>query len=250
MIPKTIHYCWFSGDDKPDLVKRCIDSWHKYLPDYKIKCWDGKSFDFNSVDYVSEAMDIKAYAHASDYVRLYALYTEGGIYLDSDVEVFRSFDDLLENRFFSGIEQFPVFYSKHKISGICNHVQAAIMGSEPGHPFLKDCIEMYHTLHFKKTDGTYDYSEIPERISTIMERYGFKRENVLQQLNDGISILPNTLIANNINGIVPEGCYAIHWGVKSWGNDKRGKIHRFCWNHDLMNLYHWVESILAKYRQN
>ena len=83
-----------------------------------------------------------------------------------------------------------------------------------------------------------------------MERYGFKRENVLQQLNDGISILPNTLIANNINGIIPEGCYAIHWGVKSWGNDKRGKIHRFCWNHDLMNLYHWVESILAKYRQN
>lgn len=250
MIPKTIHYCWFSGDEKPDLVKRCIDSWKKYLPDYEIKCWDGNSFDFNSVDYVREAMEIKAYAHASDYVRLYALYTEGGIYLDSDVEVFRSFNDLLENRFFSGVEQFPVYYSKHKISGICNHVQAAIMGSESGHPFLKDCLDMYHTLHFKKADGTYDFSEIPERISTIMERYNFKRENVFQQLKDGIIILPNTLIANNINSIIPNGCYAIHWGVKSWGNDKRGKFYRFCWNHDLMNLYHWIESIIAKYRQN
>ena len=103
MIPKTIHYCWFSGDEKPDLVKRCIESWHKHLPNYNIKCWDGKSFDFDSVDYVREAMGIKAYAHASDYVRLYALYTEGGIYLDSDVEVFRSFDELLDNRFFSGV---------------------------------------------------------------------------------------------------------------------------------------------------
>ena len=246
MIPKTIHYCWFSGDEKPDLVKRCIESWHKYLPDYNIKCWDGNSFDFNSVEYVREAMEIKAYAHASDYVRLYALYTEGGIYLDSDVEVFRSFDELLYNQFFSGVEQFPIYYSRNKISRMCNHIQAAIMGSEKSHPYLKDCLDKYHTLHFKIAEGQYDYSEIPERITEIMESYGFKRENVFQKLKNGITIYPNTLIANNVDKIVPNGCYAFHWGVKSWGNDKRGKLYNFCWNHDLMSFYHWLESLRKK----
>lgn len=246
MIPKTIHYCWFSGDEKPDLVKRCIESWHKYLPNYEIKCWNGNSFDFESVDYVREAMEIKAYAHASDYVRLYALYTEGGIYLDSDVEVFRSFDELLGNRFFSGIEQFPIYYSRHKISGMCNHIQAAIMGSEKGHPYLKDCLDKYNTLHFKISEGQYDYSEIPERITELMESYGFIRENTFQKLQEGITIYPNTLIANNVDKSVPDGCYAFHWGVKSWGNDKRGKLYNFCWNHDLMGLYHRLESLRKK----
>ena len=246
MIPQTIHYCWFSGDEKPELVKRCIDSWHRFLPDYEIKCWDGNSFDFDSVDYVREAMEVKAYAHASDYVRLYALYTEGGIYLDSDVEVFRSFNELLDNRFFTGVEQFPIHYSRHKVSRICNHIQAAIMGSEKGHPYIKDCLNMYNTLHFKKADSQYDYSEIPERITEIMESYGFKRENILQKLQEGITVYPNTLIANNVDKIVPEGCYAFHWGVKSWGNDKRGRLFHFCWNHDMMGLYHWIENKVSE----
>ncbi len=246
MIPPIIHYCWFSNDEKPELVKRCIESWHKILPNYKIKCWDSKSFDFDSVDYVREAMETKAYAHASDYVRLYALYTEGGIYLDSDVEVFKKFDNLLENRFFSGIEQFPIYYSKHKVSQ-CTHLQAAIMGSEKNHPFIKKCIDYYNTLHFKKADGVYDYSEIPERITKILELYGFERKNCLQKLTDGITIYPNNIIASNEKKYVPDGCIAFHWGVKSWGiNQNRGKLYQFCWDHDLMKIYHHLEKI-AKY---
>lgn len=187
-------------------------------------------------------MEIKAYAHVSDYVRLYALYTEGGIYLDSDVEVFRSFDELLQDRFFSGIEQFPIYYSKHKVSRMCNHVQAAIMGSEPGHTYMKECLDKYHTMHFKMDDGKYDYSEIPERITEVLEKYGFIRENKMQYLREGIVIYPNTIIANNVDKVVPKGCYAFHWGVKSWGNDKRGRFYQFCWNHDMMDFYHWLEK--------
>lgn len=194
------------------------------------------------MDYVREAMEIKAYAHVSDYVRLYALYTEGGIYLDSDVEVFRSFDELLQDRFFSGIEQFPIYYSKHKVSRMCNHVQAAIMGSEPGHTYMKECLDKYHTMHFKMDDGKYDYSEIPERITEVLEKYGFIRENKMQYLREGIVIYPNTIIANNVDKVVPKGCYAFHWGVKSWGNDKRGRFYQFCWNHDMMDFYHWLEK--------
>ena len=249
MIPKTIHYCWFSNDEKPDLVKRCIESWHKFLPDYQIKCWDGNSFDFDSIDYVREAMEVKAYAHVSDYVRLYALYTEGGIYLDSDVEVFRSFDNLMDNRFFSGIEQFPIYYSKHIISQICTHLQAAIMGSEKAHPFVKDCMDNYKTLHFKQSDGKYDYSEIPERITVILESYGFKRENCIQHLSDGITVYPNDIIACNEEKAVPDGCIAFHWGIKSWGDNRnRGKLYQFCWNYDLMRLYYRIEKISKKVR--
>ena len=108
MIPKTIHYCWFSGDPYPDLVKRCIRSWKRSLPDYKLRLWDVKSFDFDSVPFVKEAMAEKKYAFAADYIRLYALYTEGGIYLDSDVEVFKSFNSFLNNSFFTGTEPYII----------------------------------------------------------------------------------------------------------------------------------------------
>ena len=92
MIPKKIHYCWFSGDKKPVSIERCIESWKRVMPDYEIKEWDGNSFDFDSVLFVKQAIEARKWAFASDYVRLYALHTEGGIYLDSDVEVFKRFD--------------------------------------------------------------------------------------------------------------------------------------------------------------
>lgn len=216
------------------------------MPDYKIRCWDGNSFDWDSIPYVKEAMEAKKYAHASDYVRLFALYTEGGIYLDTDVEVFKSFDDLLDNRFFSGVEQFPIMISKHKSSGICNHVQAAIMASEPGHPYLKDCLNLYGNIHFKQPDGHYDMLEIPRRITNILHNYGFVEENKTQHLREGITIYNNSIIANNVNKEVPRDCYAFHWGVKSWGTDKRGKIYQFCWNHDLMKLYRLIELLCKR----
>lgn len=246
MIPKVIHYCWFSDEEKPELVKRCLDSWSKYMPDYTIRCWDGNSFDWDSVPYVREAMAAKVYSHASDYVRLYALYTEGGIYLDSDVEVFRSFDDLLNDRFFSGIEQFPFLISKHKVSSMCNQVQAAIMGSEASHPYLKECLDLYKNLHFDLGDGKYDFLEIPPRITKILLGYGFVEENITQKLREGITIYNNKIIANDVDKVVPKDCYAFHWGVKSWGTEHRGKLFHFCWNHDLMGIYHFLEKI----RQN
>ncbi len=248
MIPKIIHYCWFSGDAKPANIQRCIDSWQRLMPDYEIRCWDGNSFDFDSVAYTREAMAVRQYAHASDYVRLYALYTEGGIYLDTDVEVFKRFDDLLNDRFFTGIESFPTYISKHKFAGTCNHLQAAIMGSEPNHPFLKDCLDLYNNLHFRKADGSIDLLEIPRRITNVMANYGLVEENKLQHLSEGITVYPNNIIANSVEGTVPPECYAFHWGVKSWGkeNAKRGKFYKFCWNHDLMPLYHFVERFTSR----
>ena len=95
MIPKTIHYCWFGKSEMPELAKKCIASWHKYMPEYEYKLWNEDNFDVYSVPYTKEAYDVKKYAFVSDYVRLYALNKEGGIYLDVDFEVFKSFEDLL-----------------------------------------------------------------------------------------------------------------------------------------------------------
>ncbi len=85
MIPKIIHYCWLSSEPYPEKIQNCIDSWKKILPDYEIKLWNMNNFDINSIDFVKEACSVKKWAFASDYIRLYALYNYGGIYLDSDV---------------------------------------------------------------------------------------------------------------------------------------------------------------------
>ena len=101
MIPKKIHYCWFGGKPMPENGQKCILSWRKWLPDYEIKEWNEDNFDIHINQYCHEAYDNKKWAFVSDVARLYALVTEGGIYMDTDVEVLRSFDDLLENDFFA-----------------------------------------------------------------------------------------------------------------------------------------------------
>lgn len=104
MIPKIIHYCWMSKDTFPELIKDCLNSWQKNLSDYKIIEWNSDNFDYNKIAYTKEAMQKKKYAFVSDYVRLYVLYKYGGIYLDSDIKVLKSFNDLLDNKAFTGFE--------------------------------------------------------------------------------------------------------------------------------------------------
>ena len=105
MIPKIIHYCWFGGNDKLESVMKCIESWKKYLPDYEIMEWNESNFNIKKANqYVREAYDNKKWAFVTDYVRLIALYENGGIYFDTDVEVFKSFDSLLSEKAFFGFE--------------------------------------------------------------------------------------------------------------------------------------------------
>ena len=104
MIPKKIHYCWFGRGQMPPMALKCIESWHRYMPDYEYKLWNEDNFDINSVPYVKEAYEARKFAFVTDYVRLYALFSEGGIYMDTDVEVLKPYDDLLELSGFTGYE--------------------------------------------------------------------------------------------------------------------------------------------------
>ncbi len=105
MIPKVIHYCWFGNNPLPSDVKECIKSWKKYCPDYEIKCWDETNFNINQHPFIASAYKEKAWAFVSDYARLKIIYDEGGIYLDTDVELLKSLDDLLENPSYVGVQQ-------------------------------------------------------------------------------------------------------------------------------------------------
>lgn len=104
MIPKIIHYVWLGGGEKSEKIKRCIESWKKYLPDYEIKEWNESNFDLNLCDFTRQSYDKKMYAFTSDVIRLYALYTEGGIYMDTDVEVYKPLDEFLNDEAFTGFE--------------------------------------------------------------------------------------------------------------------------------------------------
>lgn len=136
MIPKKNHFCWLSGDEFPPLIKHCINTWHQVLPEYEIVLWDTKRFDINSVPWVKEAFEAKKYAFAADYIRLYAVYTEGGIYLDSDVEMLKSFNSILNYKSFIGFE------------ASTGGIEAAIFGTEKGAEWCKTAMDFYKDKHF------------------------------------------------------------------------------------------------------
>lgn len=139
MIPKIIHYVWLSGDPFPDKIQNCINSWHRKLPDYTIQVWNADNFDLKSVLWVRQAYKNKNYEMATDYIRFYVLYHYGGIYLDADVEVTQSFNDLLKNKYFFGFEY----------TGM---PEAAVIGAEKGLSWIRNCYEWYekHVLYDEK----------------------------------------------------------------------------------------------------
>lgn len=241
MIPKVIHYCWFSGDKKPRLIRHCIKSWEKVLPDYKIKCWDANSFDFDSVPYVKQAYEKKKWAFVADYVRLYALYTEGGIYLDSDVEVYKRFDEFLKYSFFTGTD---INKEKNIFA-----IEPAIMGAEKGNLYLKGCLELYKELLFINEDNTINMQIMPYIVSPILEKYGYKAADETQYLSNDMVVFSSKYFANS-NASSYKNIYARHWNACSWlPRDHRGKIYHFFYKNDLMFIYRFIENIFIKIRE-
>lgn len=158
MIPKIIHYCWLSGDPFPPLIQQCIDSWKQKLPDYQFMLWDTNQIDVNSNDWLKESFANKKYAFAADYIRFYALYHYGGIYLDADVEVLKSFDPLMEQTEFLGEDA----------SG---DIEAAVIGVEKGCPWIKECLDYYKNRHFVLPGGKFDMSPVPLLVRRVIDRY-------------------------------------------------------------------------------
>lgn len=233
MIPKKIHYCWLGGGRYPSKVKECIKSWRRILPDYELVLWDRKRFDVQSVPWVREAMKQKNYAFAADYIRHYALYTEGGIYLDSDVEVCKPFDELLSaSRMFAAIEVNERVQAENIAAGMLDEeghlltgipranlglgIQAAAFGSEAGHPFLRRCLDWYENNTYIKHDGK-PYTQIiaPDIMAYEAIPFGFRYRDEEQQLAEDMRIYPSYCIAAWEERAC-EKSYAIHHCMGSW----------------------------------
>ena len=147
MIPKIIHLCWLSGDPYPADIEACLKTWKEHLPDYEIWLWDTQRFDVHATKWTEQAFAARKYAFAADYIRLYALYNYGGIYLDSDVEVLKSFDDLLGRPYFFGKEHTPDRIENQ------NSIEAATMGVEKELPFIKNAMSFYEKNEFCGKNG-------------------------------------------------------------------------------------------------
>ncbi|ADL24826.1 capsular polysaccharide biosynthesis protein [Fibrobacter succinogenes subsp. succinogenes S85] len=159
-IPKIIHYCWLSGDPYPELVQFCMQSWKEKLPDYDFVLWDKSHFDIHSVPWVEQACFAKKWAFAADYIRLYTLYNYGGIYLDSDVEVLKPFDTLLDRKYFFGREHTPDSIENQE------SIEAATFGSEKGLSFIKSVMAFYEKRDFCDKNGFLNTTTLP----TVMAR--------------------------------------------------------------------------------
>jgi len=170
MIPKIIHYCWFGGNPLPKLAKKCIKSWKKFCPDYEIIRWDESNFDINSNQYVKEAYEAKKWAFVTDYVRLWAIYNYGGIYMDTDVEVIKPLDSFLECNGFTGFES-----NSFMVTGI-------MAGAKDNHIYKK-LLDYYKQRHFVKDDGTYDLTTNTVIITDILKDIGFLQNNNLQSID-------------------------------------------------------------------
>lgn len=180
MIPKVIHYCWFGRGPMPKLALKCIESWKKYCPDYVIKEWNEDNFDIDMYPYVREAYNARKFAFVTDVVRLYALYHEGGIYMDTDVEVIKPLDSLLAYDAVSGFES-PT------------QIPTGLMASRDGHPLFKELLDEYNGIHFVRPDGTLDITTNVIRISNTCREYGLRLDNTLQTVR-GFTLLPKDFL--------------------------------------------------------
>lgn len=208
MIPKILHYCWFGRGQMPELALKCIASWKEYLPEYQIKLWNEDNFNINDNPYTNEAYDAKKFAFVTDYVRLYALYHEGGIYMDTDVEVLKSLDDLLSLPAFSG-------YESNKKSLF----PTGLMASVKGGLWVEEQLNYYNNRHFLKPDKTYDMTTNVQIISEIMSRNGFEFTGNYQVYKDHMHCFPKDYFCPKTStGVlkITENTYCIHHFAGSW----------------------------------
>lgn len=218
MIPKKIHYCWFGKGKKPELAEKCIASWKKYLPEYEFKEWNEDNFNLDLYPYVRQAYDARKFAFVTDVVRLYALYNEGGIYMDTDVEVLKPLDSLLDFEAVSGFES-PT------------QIPTGLMAAQKKFSLFGALLAEYNGINFIKSDGSYDMTTNVERITKYCLTKGLVLNNKYQII-DGFTLLPSdylcpkSCVTGEIN--LTNNTITIHHFSGSWAsaNQRIAKIIR------------------------
>lgn len=227
MIPQIIHYCWFGGNPLPKKALKCIASWKKACPDYKIVEWNEENFDLTTCPlYVRQAYDAKKWAFVTDYVRLKLVYEHGGIYLDTDVELIKNLDQLLQYEAYFGFET-----KEYIATGLG-------FGAVPHCEVLIDMMRDYDEIPFVLEDGSFNILPCPQRNTAALIARGLVQDGSVQLLEGNIRILSPEYLCplNYVNGIMRRtpNTISIHWYAATWHTEEENRIHRM-----LVRKYRW-----------
>lgn len=219
MIPKVIHYCWFGGKPLPPLAEKCIASWKKYCPDYEIVRWDESNYDVTKNEYMRQAYEAKKWGFVPDYARKDIIYNYGGLYFDTDVELIKPIDDLLDNKAFVAMER----------PGLV--AMGLVIGAEKGNILIEELSHVYDGERFINEDGSLNLKTSLAYDSEIFNKYGLRKENVEQDIC-GVHIYPTEYFCPKAGYSadiqITEKTYAIHHYAASWvpfNRKIRGKVY-------------------------
>ena len=215
MIPKILHYIWFGNNPLTPLAEECLESWRTVMPDWEIKRWDEANFDIAAAPvYVQQAYEARKYAFVSDYVRLWVLEQYGGVYVDTDVKALKSYEPLLNDTAFIGLEE-----SKAHLPGTC------VMGCEPHCKWVKDMLALYDGIEFVKPDGSLDMTTNVQRMGEAMLSKGFIPNGKEQYLPEyGLRIYTHDYFSPITSTRVmrkTKNTYSIHYFAESWRDRKK-----------------------------
>lgn len=212
MIPKIIHYCWFGRGEMPKLMKKCVKSWAKFCPGWKVVLWNEDTFDVNSTLWTKQAYEAKKYAFVTDYVRLKALYEMGGVYMDADVELVQPIDCFLEHEAFSGFESVST-------------VPTGIIAAQAGQQVIKGWLD-YYTDRPYLIDGRPNMDPNVSFMTADLKARGLNMDDSVQNI-DGMVIYPQTffcpLSVVEIEKKITKDTHAIHHFTSTWRTDKAKK---------------------------
>ncbi len=215
MIPKKIHYCWFGGNTLPERDQACIESWKKYCPDYEIIRWDESNYDLSQCDYMKEAYEAKRYGFVPDFARLDIIYQHGGIYLDTDVEIIKSLDPLLELEGFAGFEATD---AKEKFIAL-----GLGFGAQKGNPIIKALRDDYFNHHFIRPNGEPNLTPAPRYTNAVLTQMGILPNGTLQEM-DGFKFFPEEYFCPKSDEtnecLITEDTFSIHHYNASWFTPK------------------------------
>lgn len=214
-IPRIIHYCWFGKGELPDEYKRYMETWEKYCPDFQIMRWDESNYDYGKILYTRQAYEAKKYAFVSDYARLDVVYTYGGIYLDTDVEVIKNIDILLKNEMFCGFEQ-------------GNLINTGLgFGAVKGFEHLKKMRDFYEKIAFCEDNGKWNLTACTKYQTDYLKEFGLQRNGRLQVV-DGIKVYPRTVLAPldfyGVQNHYSEFTHMVHHYAATWFQGNRERL--------------------------
>lgn len=217
MIPKILHYVWLGGNSLTPLAQECLASWKAAMPDWELKRWDENHFNIAAAPlYVRQAYEARKYAFVSDYVRLWALEQFGGVYVDTDVRVLKSYEPLLNDTAFIGLEE-----SKAHLPGTC------VMGCEPHCKWVKDMLALYDSIEFVKPDGSLDMTTNVDRMGKSLITKGFVPSRDAQYIEEyGLRIYTHDYFSPITSTRVmrkTKNTYSIHYFAESWRDGKKKK---------------------------